>query len=48
MADKPQQITLNFIKDIITREKRKVKFLGYDIIINKNVFPVDSPFSFSS
>jgi release factor glutamine methyltransferase len=45
---KPQKITLNFIKDIQTREKRVADFLGIKIIIHKNVFPVDSPFSFSS
>jgi len=45
---KPHEITLNFIKDIQTREKRTADFLGYKIIIHKNVFPVDSPFSFSS
>ena len=49
MVDKkPQDITLNFIKDIQTREKRTAEFLGEKIIIHKNVFPVDSPFSFSS
>ena len=49
MTDKkPQDITLNFIKDIQTREKRTVEFLGEKIIVHKNVFPVDSPFSFSS
>jgi len=49
MTDKkPQEITLNFIKDIQTREKRTAEFLGEKIIIHKNVFPVDSPFSFSS
>jgi len=49
MADKkPQEITLNFIKDIQTREKRTAEFLGQKIIIHKNVFSVDSPFSFSS
>jgi methylase of polypeptide subunit release factors len=48
MKNKPQEITLNFIKDIQTREKRIANFLGTEIIINKNVFPVDSPFSFSS
>ena len=48
MAEKPKEITLNFIKDIKTRERRVVEFLGYRIIINKKVFPVDSPFSFSS
>ena len=42
---KPQEITLNFIKDIQTREKRTTEFLGEKIIIHKNVFPVDSPFS---
>lgn len=46
--NKPQKITLNFIKDIQTREKRVADFLGIKIIIHKNVFPVDSPFSFSS
>ncbi|MEK6917645.1 MAG: tRNA (adenine(22)-N(1))-methyltransferase TrmK [Nanoarchaeota archaeon] len=48
MAKQPQEITLNFIKDIQTQKKRIVDFLGYKIIIHKNVFPVDSPFSFSS
>lgn len=48
MNDKPKEITLNFIKDIQTRSKRIADFLGYKIIVNKNVFPVDSPFSFSS
>lgn len=46
--DKPQEITLNFIKDIQTREKRIAEFLGEKIIVHENVFPVDSPFSFSS
>jgi release factor glutamine methyltransferase len=46
--DKPQKITLNFIKDIQNKEKRVADFLGHKIIIHKNVFPVDSPFSFSS
>ena len=46
--NKPKEITLNFIKDIQTREKRTAEFLGEEIIIHKNVFPVDSPFSFSS
>lgn len=45
---KPQKITLNFIKDIQSREKRVSDFLGYKIIVHKNVFPVDSSFSFSS
>ena len=44
----PQEITLNFIQDIQKREKRIAEFLGERIIINQNVFPVDSPFSFSS
>jgi len=48
MGNKPQQITLDFIKDIQTRDRRIVSFLGEKIIINKNVFPVDSPFSYSS
>ncbi|MBT4257847.1 class I SAM-dependent methyltransferase [archaeon] len=48
MNEKPHEITLNFIKDIQTREKRTAEFLGEKIIINKNVFPVDSPFSYSS
>jgi len=46
--EKPKQITLDFIKDIQTREKRIANFLGYKIIIHKNVFPVDSPFSYTS
>jgi len=45
---KPAQITLDFIKDITTRGRRIANFLGYKFIVNKNVFPVDSPFSFSS
>lgn len=48
MKNKPQDITLNFIKDITTRPERTASFLGYPIKINKNVFPVDSPFSYSS
>lgn len=48
MSDQPKEITLNFIKDIKTRKKRVANFLGYKIIINKNVFPVDSSFSYSS
>ncbi len=46
--NKPKKVTLNFIKDIQTREKRIAEFLGEKIIVHKNVFPVDSPFSFSS
>lgn len=46
--NKPHEITLNFINDIQTREKRVSDFLGYKIIVHKNVFPIDSPFSFSS
>jgi methylase of polypeptide subunit release factors len=48
MKDQPEDITVNFINDIQTRGKRLVKFLGHRIIINKRVFPVDSPFSFTS
>lgn len=48
VKNKPHEITLNFIKDIQNREKRIADFLGYKIIVHKNVFPVDSPFSFSS
>jgi len=44
----PQEITLNFIQDIQKKERRVAEFLGEKIIINKNVFPVDSPFSYSS
>jgi len=36
---------ISFIKD---KKKRIVNFLGIKIIIHKNVFPVVSPFSFSS
>ena len=46
--NKSQEIILNLIKDIQTREKRVADFLGYKIIINKNVFPVDSSFSFTT
>lgn len=45
---KPPKNTLNLIKDIQTRKQRVVNFLGYKMIINKNVFPIDSSFSFSS
>ena len=45
---KPKEITQNFIKDINTRKKRIVNFLGCAIIINPKVFPVDSKFSYSS
>lgn len=48
VENKPAQITLDFIEDITTRGKRTAHFLGYKFIIHKNVFPVDSPFSFSS
>lgn len=48
LKNKPQEITLNFIKDIQTRGNRVVDFMGYKIIVHKNVFPVDSPFSYSS
>ena len=48
MRTKPSEITLNFIQDIIKREGRVADFLGHKIIINKKVFPVDSPFSYSS
>lgn len=48
MDNKPQPITLNFIKDIQTRGKRTAEFLGEKIIIHNKVFPIDSPFSFSS
>ena len=41
-------VTKKFIKDIMERAPRKVEFLGYTIKINTKVFPVDSPFSFSS
>lgn len=46
--DKPKEITLNFIKDINSRKKRIANFLSYKIIVNNKVFPVDSPFSYSS
>jgi release factor glutamine methyltransferase len=46
--EKPQDNTLDFIKDIQTRKKRTAEFLGEKIIIHKHVFPVDSPSSFSS
>ncbi|MBS3087144.1 tRNA (adenine(22)-N(1))-methyltransferase TrmK [Candidatus Pacearchaeota archaeon] len=46
--DIPHENTLKFIKDIQARDKRIADFLGEKIIINKNVFPVDSSFSFSS
>lgn len=48
MKNKPSQITLDFIQDIQTRGTRKVEFLWENIIIHRNVFPVDSPFSHSS
>lgn len=48
VKENPKEITLKFIKDINTRKKRIVNFLGYNIIINPKVFPVDSNFSYSS
>jgi len=48
MDNKPHENTLKFIKDIKKGHKRIVKFLGEEIIINQNVFPVDSEFSYSS
>ncbi len=49
MADKkPKEVTLNFIRDIQRRKRRIAEFLGEKVIIHKNAFPVDSPFSFSS
>jgi hypothetical protein len=48
MNNKPSPITLDFIDDIQTRDSRIVDFLGEKIIVNKNVFPLDSEFSYSS
>jgi len=45
---KPHENTLKFIEDIKVGRKRIVKFLSEKIIINENVFPVDSEFSYSS
>jgi release factor glutamine methyltransferase len=44
----PRESTLKFIEEIKSKEKRISTFLGEKIIIHKNVFPVDSEFSFSS
>ncbi len=38
----------NLISDIKSKKKRTINFLGEKIVINKNVFPVDSDFSYSS
>ncbi|MCA9459950.1 MAG: tRNA (adenine(22)-N(1))-methyltransferase TrmK [Nanoarchaeota archaeon] len=46
--NQPHKITLDFINHIQNGEKRVATFLGHNIIIHNNVFPVDSPFSFSS
>ncbi len=48
MVSKIHPITLKFIGDIISKQARKVKFLGCEFKIYKNVFPIDSPFSYSS
>ncbi|MFZ2151174.1 MAG: methyltransferase [Candidatus Absconditicoccaceae bacterium] len=48
MNNKPSQITLDFMDDIQTRDSRIIDFLGEKIIVNKNVFPLDSEFSHSS
>ncbi len=48
MYNKPHPVTLNLINDIQTRKRRIASFLGYDFIVNPNVFPIDSPFSYSS
>lgn len=48
MQNKPSQITLDFIDDIQTRDSRMIDFLGEKIIVHKNVFPLDSAFSYSS
>ncbi len=44
----PRESTLKFIEEIKSKNKRTTTFLGEKIIIHKNVFPVDSVFSFSS
>jgi len=48
MKQKPYQNTLKLMKDVTSKKKRIVNFLGYKLIINKKVFPVDSDFSLSS
>lgn len=48
MQNNPSQITLDFINDIQTRDSRMIDFLGEKIFIHKNVFPLDSAFSYSS
>ena len=46
--EKPHENTLKFIEDIRSGNKRVVKVLGVELIINPNVFPTDSDFSFTS
>jgi methylase of polypeptide subunit release factors len=48
MKQKAQDNILNLIKDILTKEKRVVDFLGYKIIIHKKVYAPDSIFSFTT
>lgn len=45
---KVSDITLNFIKDIATRGTRSIEYKGLSVLIEPNVFPIDSPFSYSS
>jgi release factor glutamine methyltransferase len=42
------KITAKFIKEIQKQKKHKAIFLNQEIIINPKVFPIDSPFSYSS
>lgn len=44
----PSKITLDFIEEIQTKNKRIANFLWENFIINKSVFPIDSANSYSS
>jgi methylase of polypeptide subunit release factors len=48
MKNSINNITLDFINDIQNWARREVIFLNEQIIINSWVFPIDSPFSYSS
>lgn len=48
MGNELHNITLDFMKDVKSRENRVVDFLGEKFIIDKGVFPLDSPYSISS
>jgi ribosomal protein L11 methylase PrmA len=44
----PRKTTLDLINYITKNKRRKIKFLEYSFIINPNVFPIDSDFSYTS